>query len=411
MSARGVSDQVRLSRRRAIVFAAGLTALPGGAASAVADDEDVPKREPSMLWEIAVDCAGTAELGSSADPEARCNLEVDDSGVYLHEHATGASEGATFRLSSFDIRSGERRWVHDVGETEELDVYHDAVVLHDKTHVEVYDPETGALRFTAVGQLANVNRYGTLLTVDAQAITAVDPSTGSELWSSAGRLGAVCRDIVIVVTPTHDEARAKPFAVLDHRSGEVRWRSPGSFDPRSAEIACGNEPFVYTTDGEHLEERSAYDGWLTWSTPVTDAGPIEIYREVVLVWSGAAGETVTAVERETGNMLWELPAVQVGRPVSIVGRLRADATGVFVLHPFSGEVVTQTDPSAPGAPFRVVAVSDTRVVVASGSLVTTYGLNDLGTSWQLDVGAQPDDIQVSSGYLVVRTGGTLRGYG
>lgn len=404
--------RVRLMLRSSFVaVAAGLTALPATAALAVADDEDVPKREPSLLWEIAVECAAAAELASSADPARRCNLDLDDDNIYLHEHAADVAGGATFRLSSFDIASGERRWVTDVAETTRLNAYHDAVVVHDKTRVEVYDPESGALRFTAEGQLAGVNRYGTMLLDDGQTVTAVGSRTGSELWSSDGQLGAVCRDIVIVVTPTPDPLNARPFAVLDHQDGEVRWRSSEAFDPRTDEITCGDAPFVYTTNGEEVTEVSAYDGWHIWSTPVTDAGAIEIYREVVLVRSGTAGETVTAVERETGHVLWDLPEAQVGRPVSIIGRLRADAGGVFIMHPFSGEIVNHAVPSTPDAPFHIVGVSDTRVVIAVGSVVTTYGLNDLGVSWQIDVGGQPDDLGVSSGYLVVRTGGTLRGYG
>ena len=106
-------------------------------------------------------------------------------------------------------------------------------------------------------------------------------------------------------------------------------------------------------------------------------------------------------------MRWERPAVEVGAPVSIIGRVRGDSTGVFTLHPLSGDIVNHTDPATS---FEVVASSDTRVVVASGSVVTSYGMNDLGTAWQLDVGGVPDEFAVAAGYLVVRSGAVLRGY-
>ena len=95
--------------------------------------------------------------------------------------------------------------------------------------------------------------------------------------------------------------------------------------------------------------------------------------------------------------------------MSIIGRVREDASGVFTLHPLTGDIVNHTS-LAPGAPFEIVASSDTRVVVAAGSVVTAYGMNDLGTSWQLDVGGAPDEFAVSAGHLVVRTGAVLRGY-
>jgi hypothetical protein len=37
-------------------------------------------------------------------------------------------------------------------------------------------------------------------------------------------------------------------------------------------------------------------------------------------------------------------------------------------------------------------------------------MNDLGISWQLDIGVDPDELAVTAGRLVARTGPTLRGY-
>jgi len=68
------------------------------------------------------------------------------------------------------------------------------------------------------------------------------------------------------------------------------------------------------------------------------------------------------------------------------------------------------DATVDGGEFRVFGVSDTRVVVAAGTILTTYGLNDLGVAWELDVGDRPDDAGVLAGHLVVRIGDSLRGY-
>jgi hypothetical protein len=84
---------------------------------------------------------------------------------------------------------------------------------------------------------------------------------------------------------------------------------------------------------------------------------------------------------------------------------------LFTLHPLTGQTVQRVDFTGSGAmQFEVVGVSDTRVVVATGSIVTSYGMNDLGMAWQLDVGAQLDEVGVTDGYLVVRSGDVLRGY-
>ncbi len=158
-----------------------------------------------------------------------------------------------------------------------------------------------------------------------------------------------------------------------------------------------------------MHEWDALSGWLNWSVAIAEAGDIEIYREVALVRSGADAETIVAVERETGEVLWERPTAEVGTAVSVIGRVREDSSGVFTLHPLTGDIVNHTS-LTPGTSFEIVASSDTRVVVAAGSVVTAYGMNDLGTSWQLDVSGTPDEFAVSAGHLVVRTGPELRGY-
>ena len=104
--------------------------------------------------------------------------------------------------------------------------------------------------------------------------------------------------------------------------------------------------------------------------------------------TGASGELTTAVRREDGVVLWEASTISLGADLSWIGRLREDATGLFTLNPLTGATVQRVDLGGPGvAPFQVVGVSDTRVVVVTGGTVTAYGMNDLGMAWQLEVGA------------------------
>jgi outer membrane protein assembly factor BamB len=375
-----------------------------------ADDEDVPKRQPTLEWEREVGCDHAADLAAgTTTPPRRCDIAVADGALYLLEHSDAEAPGATFRLTRFALDTGDALWTADVGPMGQLAAYDDIVVLSDKSQFEVYDADTGALRFRRDGAVTDVNRYATLLLTDGSTVTALDPVSGDELWSTAGALGALCRDIVVVVAAKADETGHEPYRVLDHRTGEERWTSGETFDTRRDDITCGYGPFVYTTDGHQVHEWDAHSGWLNWSANIDGAGAVEIYRDVVLVASGDTGSTIVAVERDTGNIMWERPAAEVGTLVSIIGRVREDSTGVFTLHPLSGQIVNHTS-LAPATTFEVIASSDTRLVVATGSVVTAYGMNDLGVSWQLDVGGSPDEFGVTSGRLFVRTGPALRGY-
>jgi outer membrane protein assembly factor BamB len=391
--------------QRTLLFALTGTIALGVAPSAVpADDEDVPKRQPDLAWERDVDC-GTASAGTST---RRCAMAVDGEAVYLLEFSPGRAASGS-RLSRFDITTGREVWSTGTAPLSAIAAHDDAVLVSDKSRFEVYDAATGALRFAREGTVSAVNRYGTLLLADGDAVTAIDSLTGERLWVSAGALGTYCRDIVIIVAAKESATGSEPFVVVDHRTGEERWSSDLEFDTRRDELACGFGPYVYSTSGDELNEWEATSGWPTWSVPIEDAGDVEIYREVVLVRSGPDGETIVAVERETGDVRWKRPLAEVGTAVSLTGRVREDATGVFTLHPLTGDIVNHT-PQPGGEGFEVVAASDTRLVVVAGSTVTTYGMNDLGTSWQLDVGGEPDEFGVAAGHLVVRSGPVLRGY-
>ena len=248
---------------RFALFGALLVIAPG--VPGPNDDEEVPKRLPALAWERDVPCDTASELATGTGAPRRCDLAVNRDALFLHRHTTAGEPGGEFRLSRLDIATGEEQWTREVGPSASVEAYDDIVVISDKTHFEVYDAETGDLRFERDGSLADVTRYGTLLLADGEVVTALDPATGDVWWDADGALGTFCRDIVIVVAPNSDESGDQPFAVLDQRTGAERWTSPESFDPREDEITCGYGPFVYTTDGEELHEWDAISGWLNWS--------------------------------------------------------------------------------------------------------------------------------------------------
>lgn len=394
--------------RRTAAVAIAATSVLAGSTSALAADDDVPKRQPVVAWEVPVACDSDATLASAGGVGRHCLLAFGRGVVYVHEHTGSVGRGGPFRLSAHDVTTGAVTWSQDTGESYEIRLTDEAVILSDKAHVEVFDAETGAMRFARDGGLVHHNQYGVLvMEAGRDGIAAVDASDGEELWTMPGRVGAMCRDFVAVVPGAGEPAA--PFSLVDHRSGHVRWESTMPYDPATSHMACSGAPWIYVTDGERLYELESFDGWTTWETIVPDAVRVDLYREVALVRTGDGGETTTAVRREDGMVLWEAPSDSLGASLSWPGRLREDAAGLFTLHPLTGATVQRVD-LAGASSFDVVGVSDTRVVVATGTTITAYGMNDLGVAWQLDVGVDPDDYGVTDGYLVVRSGEVLRGY-
>ena len=120
-------------------------------------------------------------------------------------------------------------------------------------------------------------------------------------------------------------------------------------------------------------------------------------------------ETIVAVERDTGEIRWERPSVG-GRCAGVDRRPRAPG-----LHRCVHAASAQRHHRQPHRTGRRRSRSSPPRTRASSSpaatVVTSYGMNDLGTAWQLDVGEVPDELAVASGYLVARSGAVLRGYG
>ena len=190
-------------------------------------------------------------------------------------------------------------------------------MVSDKSHFEVYDAATGELRFERDGSVAEVNRYGTLLLTDGTMVTALDPMTGDVLWDADGSLGAFCRDIVIVVAAHGDDTGSSSRS---SSSTTARARSAGPATSPSTlaehEITCGYGPYVYT----HRRRRAPRVGRLQRVAQLvaSDRRSRATSRSTARLPSCAPvpnAETIVAVERDTGEILWERPAAEVGKTV------------------------------------------------------------------------------------------------
>lgn len=394
-----------------IVAIAGLVTVAGPAAAgaATAPPGDGPTSEPVEVWSADVGC----------DPAA-CTVEFTDTAVYVLEHETPGDPDVA-RLTAYDPTTGDEHWSLTAAHADRVTISHEAIVLGDKSHVEVIDPDTGTSRFSRPGRLVAVNDYGVLLvatpadaapggTARQPTIDAVDGVDGSTRWTveTGMDVGAVCRDIVVLIP---DAATApRPFQVLEHHTGAVRWSGEGTFDPGTDTLECSG-PWLYTTNGDSITEWDSVVGWLNWETPVDGgAAAVELYRDVALVTSADAA-TVTAFERETGAELWTRSAAAIGAVLSPRAWLRRDGATVLTVPPTTGEVVNRIDLDPPdGAPVRFVAATECRLVVVTGPTVTTYGARDLAPSWSLALNGVPDDIGVVADTLVVRHGPRLVGH-
>lgn len=396
---------------RAIATLAAVATLGGLAPAAGAGPTppgDGPVREPVETWSTEIACAPPA--GS----QRTCTLGFGNGAVYVFEHDRPDAPGQG-RLRSLDPVTGVEQWSVDTAPAERLTVSHEVIVLGDKTHVEVVDAESGTSNFTRSGRLVEVNDYGVVLVESppaadgARSIEAVDGTTGATRWTvePGFDVGAVCRDIVVLVSAAGTPPR--PFEVVEHHTGVTRWSGEEPFDPMTDMLRC-NGPWLYTTDREALTEWDSVVGWLNWETPIDGgATAVEIYRDVALV-SGSADDTVTAVKRETGEVVWSQPADVLGAVVSTRARLRRDDSTVFVVPPLTGEVTDRIELPDGGDSVRFVAASECRLVVAAGPTVTTFGVRDLVETWSLVLEETPGDIGVASGTLVVRLGDRVLGY-
>lgn len=377
-----------------------------------ADPGEGPKLLPAPAWRTSLACDSTAALSEHDGVGHRCSTHFEGDTVFVLDDELTDSDTHTITLSAMATTTGETKWTRPVGIGGEFSLNNEVVVIAGANSVETYDAKAGNPLWTRTGVIGFATTYGVVgINTDGSHTVALDVETGRQLWATDDEIVAFCGDYVVRSVSSGLAAGQEPtqFAVTEQRTGELRWTSDYIADWTALDIECGG-PWVYTSDGVTVTEYDANDGRVDWQATVEGAGLIELYRDVALV-STAGGTTTVAVGREEGDVLWNMPADQVGRVVSSAVRLRQDATGVlFTMHPLTGTVSSHMPPVPQGAKPEVVGLSDTRVVIAMGTQVTTYGLNDLGVAWSLDLAAQPDEIGVSDEFLIVRTGATLVGY-
>jgi outer membrane protein assembly factor BamB len=381
---------VRGNVRAGAVIAAGVglltVQLSPSAALAVSGDGEAPTYAPTQAWEADVDCGS-------------CAIAVGEGAVYVHERDVAAGG----RLRAIDLTTGDERWSASARRTGDLQVTEYAVLLHDKERYSIYDPATGDLVAEDDGFAVEINPYGILVAERKDSIVGVDVRTGETEWrlpTAELAVADVCRDLVIVV----ERGTTAPFRVLDQHTGEERWRSDDRFDHRDDALTCGGW-WIYIADGEHL---TAYDAPTGFTFFQADAAghELELYREMALVTLGDGSGDVIAVDRLTGFVAWQRPLADIGSVVSPAGRLRRAGADLLTVDTHSGNVVNRLSPP-PGQALDVVALSETRVTVSSGSTVATYGLSDLGPAWHVELGAVADEVAVGGQVLLARFGGRL----
>jgi outer membrane protein assembly factor BamB len=356
------------------------------AAAAVTGDGEAPTYAPTEAWEAAVECGS-------------CGIAVGEGTVYVHERDVPSGG----RLRAIDLTTGDERWSAAAGRTGDLQITEYAVLLEDKERYTIYDPATGDLVAEDDGYAVEVNPYGILVAERNDSIVGVDVRTGETRWrlpTTELTVADVCRDLVVVV----ERGTTAPFRVLDQHTGEERWRSDDEFDHREDALTCGGW-WIYIADGEHL---TAYDTPTGFTFFQADAAghELELYREMALVTLADGSGDVVAVDRLTGFVAWQRPLADIGSVVSATGRLRRGGADLLTVDTHSGNVVNRLSP-LPGQALAVVALSETRVTVSSGSTVATYGLSDLGRAWDVDLGAVADEVAVGGEVLVARFGGRL----
>jgi len=380
---------VRWKASAAVVCVGLVNTWVGLSAVAATGDGEAPTYAPTEAWEASVDCGS-------------CGIEVGEGVIYVHER-DGVPEA---RLRAFDLTSGQERWSAAAPRSGDLQITEYAVLIHDKEHYAVYDPATGNAVAPRDGYAVEVNPYGMLVAEEDDSIVGVDVRTGDVAWEVPGTdltVADVCRDLVVVA----ERGASAPFRVLDQYTGEERWRSDDEFDHRVDGLTCGGW-WIYVADGLHLTAYDAPSGFTFFQADAAGHG-LELYREMALVALDDGSDDVVAVDRLTGFVAWRRPIADIGTVISATGRLRREGADLLTVDTHSGSVVNRLSP-LPGEALAIVALSETRVTIWSGSAIATYGLSDLGRAWRLDLDAPPDEVAVGGEVLVTRFGDRLRAF-
>ncbi|NUK70397.1 PQQ-binding-like beta-propeller repeat protein [Streptomyces lunaelactis] len=259
---------------------------------------------------------------------------------------------------------------------------HDSMLLISGDPLTAYDVKTGMPRWTRKGVAPAGSPLllaaGKLFLVSTEfdgAVIGLDVKTGKESWRSrlsedltVERAIAVDdRKIFVVASVNDGKVRdgLTAVAAIDHRTGKVAWqeqRDSGTDDYDVAGTVAGNR-FVYTDSNFNLTARDTGTGKQLWSHKIGDdlEWTPALHDGLVLI----PGDTLTAVDVETGKTRWTLsPSGRRGfkEPMVVDGVLYAADydQGVWAVDLKQGKKIWLCEePGARRAPTEFVRVDDT----------------------------------------------------
>jgi outer membrane protein assembly factor BamB len=232
--------------------------------------------------------------------------------------------GSQRELACIDRASGNVYWRAATAPATSVATPSGVVRLHPDGRVRLFDLETGEPKFTThvaprsgggvSGALVNAPGLPRLLVVaeGERSVTAIDLLSGETRWRHSGPRSSQYRmkraGKLLLLAGGHSALSA-----LDVATGEVVWRQRDrlrftgdlSIDHDAAFALCGGP--VGPAKLHHID---LWTGKLRWSReledrPVFQQPPLVTQHQVLVVVRDKRGLGLTALSRETGEVLWE----------------------------------------------------------------------------------------------------------
>jgi outer membrane protein assembly factor BamB len=241
--------------------------------------------------------------------------------------------GSQRELACIDRSSGNVLWRASTPPATSVATPFGVVRLHPDGRVRLHDIQSGETRFTThvrprlgggvSGALVNAPGLPRLLVIAEgdRSATAIDLTSGETRWRFSGSHSAQYRmkraGKLLLLAGGHSSLSA-----LDVASGEVVWRQRDrlrftgdiSIDHDAAFALCGGP--IGPAKVHHLD---LWTGKLRWSytleeRPLLQQAPLVTQHEVLIVVRDKRGLGIIALERETGELLWEQAPGLVSQP-------------------------------------------------------------------------------------------------
>ncbi|WP_435335608.1 PQQ-binding-like beta-propeller repeat protein [Haloarchaeobius sp. TZWWS8] len=241
-------------------------------------------------------------------------------------------------LTARDARTGEERWSTHIGGNASPVVSNGLVYSSDYGTVAAFDPESGEQQWNEREDAAGLTVVDDLVLAGGKrGLVALDADIGAVTWRAltdveVDTAPAVAGDVVYVADRPSD--RPGRIYALDLATGSERWRyEVGESDGSGSYYYFTGEP-VYD-DGTiyaSCENRVTYaidaeTGTARWKTTLSGGQNPSPAVTADAVYVGHDGGTVTALDRDTGEKLWEARE----NTGSIVSQVVATTESVFTV--------------------------------------------------------------------------------